>query len=456
MNRKINILILLALLVMPFSVFAQGDIEDLLYTEVDNLNPVYKPVMGFGIGTFNFLGDVRDPNLSPLNGNLGYKVNIATFIDNKQYFRANFFFMLGKLTGNEQSYSDLMRNMNFQSDIMLFGININYDFDNFYKKYRRVHPFISVGFETITFSSNTDSITYIENVGYKYNYWPDGTTRNLPYTTASFEDPTLQMLQRDYIYETNLRDTDWGLGDYPQYTFAIPIDIGLDFWVSNRILFRVGTTYHFTFSDLIDHVSSKNTSGIIGDKQNDDFMYTYVTMHLDLFSSKKTLAVQRLFADVELDLTLIGDDDGDGYMDGWDQCPNTPFGIDTDTTGCPLDDDYDGIPNYLDDEPFSRYGAFVDDRGVEIPEEDLIALLDMSSAVRREDVELYMRTPSSYSNYQNLTSEEIPEKFVQIDTDGDGYISFDEILNEIDNYFDFSSGLNSEDIYELNNFFFSQ
>ena len=457
MIAKLKILCLLAVLFTPFSLFAQGDIEDLLYTEVDNLNPVYKPVMGFGVGTFSFLGDISDRNnLSPLNGMLGYKVNVATFIDNKQYFRANFYFMGGSLSGEKRSYSDSLGNFNFKSDIFIFGVNINYDFDNLYRKYRRVHPFISVGFETLTFSSKIDSFTNIEGARVRYNYWSDGTIRNLPETVASLEDPTLTLIERDYKYETNLRETDWGLGDYPQYSFAIPVDIGLDFWISNRILFRVGTSYHFTFTDVIDHVSSKNTSGIIGNKWNDDFMFTYATMHLDLFSSKKTLAVQRLFADIDLDLTLIGDDDGDGYMDGWDQCPGTPFGVDTDTTGCPLDDDYDGIPNYLDDEPYSRYGAYVDDRGVEISEDDLISRLDMSSAVRREEVELYLRTPSSYSNYKNLTAEEIPQKFSRVDEDGDGYISFDEILDEIDNFFDFNSNLTSDDIYELNNFFFSQ
>lgn len=136
--------------------------------------------------------------------------------------------------------------------------------------------------------------------------------------------------------------------------------------------------------------------------------------------------------------------------------PGTPFGVETDTTGCPLDDDWDGIPNYLDDEPNSRYGAYVDDRGVEIPDDELIALLDNSSAVPREDVALYLRTPGSYASYQQITAEEIPEKFERIDTDSDGYISFDEILDEIDNFFDFESDLSSDDIYELNNFFFSQ
>jgi hypothetical protein len=360
MTIKQKIVSFLAVFLFPFTLIGQGDIEDLLYTEVDNLNPVYKPVVGFGVGVFNFLGDIKNPDQNILSGTPGYNVNVATFVDNKQYIRANFFFTYGSLSGNERSYSDLMRNMNFKSEIMVFGVNLNYDFDNFYKTYRRVHPYVSLGIETLTFNSKTDSFTMIEGAPVRYNYWPDGTIRNLPYTPLNLDNPSLRMIERDNTYETNLRDYDWGLGDYPQYAFAIPIDVGLDFWVSNRVLFRVGTSYHLTFSDVIDHVSSKNTSGVIGNKKNDSYMFTYFSLHLDLFSSKKTLAVQRLFADIELDLTLIGDEDNDGYMDGWDQCPNTPFGVETDTTGCPLDDDYDGVPNYRDDEPFSRYGAFVD------------------------------------------------------------------------------------------------
>jgi hypothetical protein len=457
---KTKILPLIVALLLPAYLCGQGDIEDLLYTEVDNLNPVYKPVVGFGIGTFNYFGDVQDPNQYPLSGTPGFNVNVATFIDNKQYIRANFYFTYGSLSGNERSYSDLKRNMNFRSDILIFGVNLNYDFDNFYKTYRRVHPYVSLGIETMTFKSKTDSFYRTdEGTLIRYHYWSDGTIRNLPQTAASLVNPGLDTMQRDNIYETDLRDKSWGLGDYPQYAFALPFEIGLDFWVSNRVLFRVGTSYHLVFSDLIDHVSSKNTDplGVIGDdKKFDSFMFTYCSMHLDLFSSKKTLAVQRLFADIELDLTLIGDDDNDGYMDGWDQCPNTPFGVATDTTGCPLDEDYDGVPNYTDDEPYSRYGAFVDDRGVEIPEEKLIASLDMSNAVRREDIELYLRTPSSYNSYKNLTTEQIPDKFIRVDADKDGYISFDEIMDEIDGFFDFKSNLTSEDIYELNNFFFAQ
>ena len=54
------------------------------------------------------------------------------------------------------------------------------------------------------------------------------------------------------------------------------------------------------------------------------------------------------------------------------------------------------------------------------------------------------------------TGTSIPDKFKSIDTDKDNYISFDEMLKEIDRYFDFESQLSAPDIYELNSFFFAQ
>jgi len=456
MFRFKNIVLVTFGLICSFRAFSQGNIEDLLYTEVDNLNPVYKPVIGFGIGSFNYYGNIQDPKQNPFSGMLGYKINVTTFIDNKHYVRGSLNFMKGSLTGNERSSKDLNRNMNFKSDINLFGFDLNYDFRNFYKKYRRVHPFISIGAEIVTFNSKTDSTASFEGSVVKYNYWNDGTIHSVPETADNMANANSTIIQRDYKYETDLRSHDWGLGKYPQYTFAIPIDVGLDFWLTDRLVFRIGSSYHLAFTDNIDHASSKNKTGVIGDKKHDNFMYNYISMQFDLFSSKKTLAVQRLFADVEFDPTLMGDEDYDGIFDGWDKCPGTPFGVAVDSTGCPLDDDYDGVPNYMDDEPNTRYGAYVDDHGVEMSEDKVIAMLDMSNAVPHKDVELYLRTPSSYSQYKNVSAKEIPEKFKNVDTNKDGYISFDEILNAIDSFFDFKSDLNADDIYELNNFFFSQ
>jgi hypothetical protein len=158
---------------------------------------------------------------------------------------------------------------------------------------------------------------------------------------------------------------------------------------------------------------------------------------------------------MEFDPMLFGDEDNDGWMDGWDDCPGTPLGVATDSSGCPIDSDNDGIDDYLDKEQFSRTGAYVNDEGVEITEDDLIALLNKSMAVGRNEIDLYIRTPDSYSGRRG-SGLPIPEKFKPIDADRDNYISFDEMLKEIDRYFDFESQLSAADIYELNSFFFSQ
>jgi hypothetical protein len=446
--------ILSLLIVTGTVVLAQdpGDVSNLLQNEVENWNPVYKPVIGFGSGTFNFYGDVESPDQTPFNGDLAYKINISTFIDNNHYFRANFYLMGGNMSGNERSYQDTTRNLNFKSNVFVFGVNVNYDFDHFYKTYRKLHPFVSLGIEMMTFDSKTDLKTTVEGVDVPYYYWTDGSIRNGSQQTT----PDASLLRRDYTYETSVGELDYGLDAYPQYTFAVPIDIGLDYQVTDRVMFRIGTSFHYMFSDLVDHVSSENTKGVIGDEMNDFFTFSYISLHLDLFSSAKTLTWEKLYAEVEWDGTLMDDEDGDGYFDGIDRCPGTPYGVKVDTAGCPLDSDLDRILDYLDDEPNSRYGVYVDDRGVEISEDDVITSLDMSKAVSRSDVATYLRTPSSYSNYKKMSAQEIPEKYKKVDIDNDAYISFDEMMDAIDGFFDFDSELSTDDIYELNNFFFSQ
>jgi hypothetical protein len=436
-----------------------GDIRSLIEEEVELWNPVYKPVIGLGVGTFNYFGEVRNSIQHPFNGEMGYKLNVSTFIDNKHFVRGNFYLLTGNLSGNERNYNDSLvngvynNNINFKANMYTFGINVNYDFDHFILPQRSLRPFISVGLEIITFNSKTD-LSYVANgEEVQYHYWPDGSLRNGDLATT----PDADLVFRDYKYESNLNDAyDFGLDNYPQYTLAIPIDLGLDYQITDRVMFRIGSSLHYTLSDEIDHVSKSNTHARIGDDFNDFFTFSYFSLHLDLFSSKKSITVSKYFAMQEWDNTLMGDEDADGVFDRVDECPGTPFGVDVDTAGCPFDSDLDGITDYLDDEPNSRYGALVDERGVEMTDDDIIASLDMSKAVSRSDISMYIRTPDSYNNYKKMTSKEIPEKFINIDIDNDGYISYEEMMNTIDEFFEFESNLTSDDIYELNDFFFSQ
>ena len=57
------------------------------------------------------------------------------------------------------------------------------------------------------------------------------------------------------------------------------------------------------------------------------------------------------------------DTDGDGVADGLDLCPNTPSCALVDARGCPKDSDGDGVANGCDACPGTDAGAPVDDRG---------------------------------------------------------------------------------------------
>ena len=207
---------------------------------------------------------------------------------------------------------------------------------------------------------------------------------------------------------------------------------------------------------LFRSMSSKSKNpDYIGKSGNDMYTFTYLSLHLDLFSSDKVKIVEDLFADIdEFDMAMYEDEDNDRVWDGWDECPGTPEGVPVDSVGCPFDSDGDGVPDYLDRE-VSRKGAVVDEYGVEINENMVVELLD-SKAIRRNDVESYLTLYQMQGRSRRSETLPIPGKFKNVDTDGDSYISFDELLQCINDYFDGSSGYTSRDIKELNDFFFEQ
>jgi hypothetical protein len=436
----------------PLVLNAQEDpFEDLLTEKITNQNPVYKPVLGIGSGVFNFHGDVRNNYVNPVIGDFGYRFNVRTYLDTKRYYKLNLSFIYGEISGNQRSLTDPAENLNFRTDLVIFGAGIEYSFNQILKKKHFVLPYISFGIENIQFTPKGD--IYDENKS-PYFYWTDGTIRDI---SQVFEDTEIShILHRDYNYETDLRkmERDLGLGNYNKNTIAVPLDLGLNFKITERVSCKLGTTLHFTFSDYIDNVSSTGTS-VVGKKGNDIFSYNYFILDFDLFSEPKTQIIEKYFAELDFDEVLYGDEDGDFILDAVDDCPGTPYNVAVDTLGCPLDDDKDGIPNYLDDELFSAPDAWVDDKGVTITEEEYLKrLLERSEAMSRELVKDYFETIGK--GYVPKKVAEIPDKFKPLDKDSDGEISFEELLMAIDDYFDYKLEFTVEDIYELNNFFFNQ
>jgi len=427
-------------------VFAQGGYEDLLYQEVEVENPVYMPVFSIGVGVINYYGELQNDFKNLIQGQPTYRINVSQYIDNKHYWKLNLNGTFGKISGYERSYQDTSKNANFESDLFTLGFNLEYSFGNIYKGEKKLVPFISVGGEYIAnFSAKSDM--YNEN-GYKYIYYPDGTMR-----------ANDQLATRDYNYETNLRKLNpYGNENYATSSFAIVADVGLDFKVSERVALRLASSLHYTFTDDIDGISKENTIGRIGDNAMDMFSFTYVSLSIDLFSESKTMIIENLYADVtgDFDYTMIADDDRDGILNLVDNCLETPAGVKVDSVGCPFDDDRDGVPNYIDKEQFSNKGAIVDEFGAELSANKIRENL-FQDLIAVDRAEVYMVPVGlGWSKYSEMTNVEIPAKYKKLDLDGDNYISFDELLEAINGFFDFDSEFNTEDIYDLNNFFFAQ
>jgi len=463
-NYKNLILVFAVIVTGIFPAYSQTeeDIEAMLTKMVEVENPVRMPVLGVGAGYFSFFGNVNDAFRSYTVGQPGLRVNVSMFLTKetkKQIVRANLVFMTGNLTGSQRYVPPepddhaWLKNLNFKSNIYTFGVNCHYSFKPWIKG-KVFEPFISAGIETLQFDSKANYLN--SELGEHYYYWTDGTIRDGSEITNK---DNAKIISRDYQYETDLRTyTRDDLGKYSQFSVAIPVDIGIDFNVSYRITLRAATSLHYAFTDLIDGMSSKATNlDFKGKPGNNLFTFSYLSLHLDLFSSRKIVKEMLLtteFEDEDLDLKY-NDQDDDGVPDWWDECPDTPPSVEVDEQGCPFDSDGDGVPDYLDREPNSRPEAIVDEFGVEITENTVVELLN-ADAIRRNDVETYLLMHKMQNRTRRGDALPIPDKFKRVDVNGDGYISFDELLKTINDFFDGNSNFSPDDIKELNDFFFEQ
>lgn len=318
-----------------------------------------RPTIGLGIGLVSFDGDVKsNENVNtPLSGGFGTNISISQYLSPS--FRLSFDLLLSKLSANERSTE---RNMNFSTDLFVAGFNLQYNFKTFFPYYRNVVPYISLGFENIEFSTKTD---LIDQYGNEYNYWSDGTIRNLPENDLNAEQSVL--LSRDYVYETDIRSKEYHGGDYDERAFGIPLGIGADIALTSKVDFGFNWTYHFTFTDDIDGVNSNTPTTALGTRpandRNDNFWFLGVNLRYNLTRSAtgKMELKDQWSTD---DLMAFGSDDydGDGIPDFMDECPQTPFGIEVNERGCPLNPDR---PVALtDSQIYERYLAYMDSTGL--------------------------------------------------------------------------------------------
>lgn len=414
------------------------DYETVLLTEEeaspDLFNSAFKPVFGLGQGIITFKGEIKNNFGSPLNGRWATTVNISRSVGRN--FAVDLYALFGKASGERRSVEDLTINKNFETELFMGGVSATYNFTNIFKRKRPIQPFVSLGFETMQFTPRGD--VYDKN-GNAYSYTEDGTIR-INNAVAS----------RDYEYETNLREVNPTNRDYSLMTFAIPIDLGLNITITDRMTFRLGNSIRYTFSDYID-----DTQGKDGFLTNDLLNYSYVSLRLDLFSPASEIAAVDQFKNLKFVITDGQDQDNDGVDDFNDECPDTKFNVVIDFKGCPLDGDDDGVPDYMDEQPNTPENSVgVGSTGVRLTNHHLVALLFDPKAVVRKELGTYYHESKLQKSRKKY--DKMPDKFKQVDSNNDGWISPNEMRQAIDKVFDFKSNLSVEDVNELLEYFWVQ
>lgn len=391
-----NYLYLIALILSAFFASAQED-----STNIEPKNKPAKirerqdiplnPVLGIGSGMFAFIGDIQEKTYkNALVSRLGYELYLGKKFNS--FLEINFGVLFGKLGANERSID---RNLNFQSEIRSGGVSLGYNFHHLLKKDRLVEPVLSIGFNTFEFLSKTD---LYDAQGNRYNYWSDGSIRNL-----AENDPnaaTAKYLQRDYTYETDIRESNFdGYGKYTERSFAVPVGFHVRSHLSDRVDFKIGTTLYYTFTDLVDGVAKNGTPGRVGNGRNDMFLYTSASLTYDFMLRKDKDDKEEDFSDFDLLAEDTEDSDGDGVIDFIDKCANTPPGIKVDMNGCPIDEDGDGVFDYLDDELPTRSGVFVTMRGEEL-----------TDSIIQLEYDRYMDSTGVFAKVINTTETEDGKK----------------------------------------------
>ncbi len=393
-------------------------------------------------GGLKFLGDVGKKNNANFfsDARLGYNFGIEYRIG--KVLGIGIDGIYGKIAGTD---NDKTSHLNFQSQIMGGGLNLYAFFDKIGDKEKEVSPYIHAGFGYLMFDPHAD---LLDKNGTAYNYWTDGSIRNL--AEAASNSTLSTTLKRDYNYETQLKDS---AVSYARNTFYLPVGAGAKFNVGFRTSIRIGVAYNICMTDYLDNY-----------KKGGNDSWASASVGINVHFGKKP---KDGFEGVDFAAIDNSDSDEDGVKDLDDRCLGTPKGIKVDGKGCPEDKDDDGVFDYMDKELTTKKGALVDANGVTINQDEMAKRQLAWDSLATERSEGFNEAPSlAYlQNIENQSKElhqktgtatKIPAEFLPADINKDGYISASEITKTIDGFFEGDTTFNVESINKLIDFFFEQ
>jgi hypothetical protein len=403
------------------------------------------PSIYIGAGVLSFNGDVgKGVDISSLTRiRSGFTFGIEQRIGGCLGFSLNG--LIGKLANSDHSASS---NLNFETPIKQGDLNLVFHFDNdfLFKKTSVIAPYFLVGISYIKFDPHSD---LKDKNGTLYNYWADGTIRNLPETTPPPTNAVL--IQRDYSYETQLKDPN---DNYKRSSLGLPLAVGFKLNATPRLALNLQGTYYMAFTDRLDNVKKGKA---------DSYVFANVSIEYKIYKKPKATDV----GPVDFAALDKSDLDEDGVADKDDDCPGTLAGTTVDAHGCPIDTDGDGVPDYKDKEINSVKGALVDESGVTQTDKTIAEKSAKTDSLATERSQMFNQNPSLgyLKDIENKVKEErktnpsktkIPPALQVADKNKDGLITITEITGAIDSFFDGNSSFTIEKINSLIDYFFEQ
>lgn len=436
-------------LLLSTAVFAQEE-------ETPPINHGYATA-GIGYGITAFKGDLGSGENSEWFNNFrsGFNLSVEKRIGKNLGFALVGTF--GKFSQNERG---IARNLSFETKFTQIGINAQAHLDT--KTSTTFSPFFGLGVSYLIFNPSGD---LKDKDGIDYQYWSDGTIRDLPEFDENGKridknKKESKVIVRDYKYETNLvTSSDSTATSYPRNAITFPITFGLKFRLSEFIETRLSAIYNLSMSDYLDSYK--------GDGNNDSYIYAHMSLNYTI-AKKYVSPEEKHFNSVDFTALMKEDSDGDGVPDVDDKCANSPGGVLVNKLGCPLDDDDDGVPNYLDKEERTPPRSVVNRFGVALTDSDLEIMRLMRDSVYAERITKFSESPTleSLKEIDNQISNKsmqstsitgsIPSKLRFSDLNGDGILKSDEITKVIDGFFEGEYDITVATIMEVIDYFFEQ
>jgi len=341
--------------------------------------------IGVSVGSANYSGELTEEesysgisNLSPLSA------GVTAYVPVSESMVA----MIG-MNYSRLSHTSVLASTpyNFQANMTGANLGVYYRFDNgnIFKTTEKFNVMIGLGG---SFHSNMLKTDRKDANGNTYNYWSDGTIRDVPESSML---PINNILTRDYDYESDIIvESNAVIGGW--------VEMNLGYRITPRITGRLGFRQTFTLSDMIDGTDANDKK----DKFNNFFF------GLDFGLGTNPHKADDKAAKITSKTIDLEDEDGDGVDDIHDDCAMTPKGTKVDKHGCPMDSDNDGIPDARDVEKNSVAGALVNSEGKAYSEEEVtvITLLQTGNMRTSEmEADYFKKYPDIFKRYGYVPNE---------------------------------------------------